>query len=57
MTRPFTIDEEIIRRLILRRDSEEQKHAQDRSGRFSFRLWRGIASLGHESSLPRPRGR
>ncbi len=53
MTRPFTIDAEIVRRLILRRDSEEQKHAQDRSGRFSFRLWRGIASLGHESPVPR----
>jgi len=53
MHRPFTIDEDIIRRLILRRDLEEKKHAQDRAGRFSLRLWRGLASLGHESPDPR----
>jgi hypothetical protein len=56
MTRPFTIDEEVIRRLVLRRDLHELKQTQTRKGRFSIRLWRGLAGLTHHLPIvPRAR--
>jgi hypothetical protein len=57
ITRPFTVDEDVIRRLLLRRDRDEQKHAQNRHGRFPFRLWRGIAGVDYEPPKFPLRGR
>ena len=56
MTRPFTIDEEVIRRLILRRNLQELEHAEPRKSHLPYRLWRGFTGWVHQLPIvPRAR--
>jgi hypothetical protein len=55
MNRTFTIDEDIIRRLILRREQDERGHERARAGHSTFRLWRGLLGTFTPEVTPRAR--
>ena len=55
MNRTFTIDEDIIRRLILRREQDQSAHEHVRHSRTTNRLMRGL--LGFMSPEVTPRAR
>ena len=49
MNRIFTLNEDIIRRLVLRRERDEREHERSRHGYVSLHFWRGLSGLVHES--------
>ncbi len=48
MNPTFTIDEDVIRRLVLRRDREDFSHQRSRQGHTSPRFWRQLVDLVQE---------
>lgn len=48
MNPTFTIDEDVIRRLVLRRDREDFGHQRSRQGHTSPRFWRQLVDLVQE---------
>jgi hypothetical protein len=58
MNHTFTIDEDIIRRLVLRRDREEQDHKhRPRSGQLTPGFWRGLHEVASEPTWLASRAR
>jgi hypothetical protein len=55
MNRTFTIDEDIIRRLTLRRDLEERAHEHVRHSHSTNRLMRGLLGIFQTDITPRAR--
>lgn len=55
MNRTFTIDEDIIRRLALRRDQDERAHEHVRHSHPTNRLMRGLLGVFNPEITPRGR--
>jgi len=55
MNRTFTIDEDIIRRLTLRRELDERAHEHARHSHNTHRLMRGLLGVLHREIVPRAR--
>lgn len=55
MNRTFTINEDIIRRLTLRRELDERAHEHVRHSHSTNRLMRGLLGVLHQEIVPRAR--
>jgi hypothetical protein len=48
MNSTFTVNEDIVRRLVLRHDAEEREPRRSRHGLVSTRFWRELIDLAHQ---------